>query len=68
MFFQTPFFSYKLPDIIPNLNIDLNAPSFPKPKPPKLRKDPVLDAPEELKKWLDQRRRRYPGRNTPNPE
>ena len=54
-------FLYRLPDIIPNLRIDLREP----PKPPKLRKDPVLDAPEEISKWLAERRKRYPRAGKP---
>ena len=38
---------YKLPSIIPNLNIDL--------KYVRQKKDPVLDTPDEIKKWLIER-------------
>lgn len=50
MFAQFQQIIYKLPDYIPNLNLELNSP---KPKPPPVRKDPVLDAPEEIEKWLE---------------
>ncbi|CAD8200567.1 unnamed protein product [Paramecium octaurelia] len=58
---------YKLPDFIPNLNIDLSSPEklIPKHRPPPIKKDPVLDAPDEIKKWLEQRRKRYPNKDRP---
>ncbi|CAK66948.1 unnamed protein product (macronuclear) [Paramecium tetraurelia] len=58
---------YKLPDFIPNLNIDLSFPQIltPKYRPPPLKKHPVLDSPDEIKKWLEQRRKRYPNKQKP---
>lgn len=46
---------FKLPDFIPNLNIELSSPEklIPKHKPPPIKKDPILDAPDEIKKWLE---------------
>ncbi|CAD8120120.1 unnamed protein product [Paramecium sonneborni] len=58
---------YKLPDYIPNLNIELSSPEklIPKHRPPQIKKDPILDAPDEIKKWLEQRRKRYPNKDKP---
>ena len=49
---------YKLPSIIPNLNIDL--------KYVRQKKDPVLDTADEIKKWLVERQKRFPRKNKPN--
>lgn len=45
---------YKLPDFIPNLNIELSSQEIqiPKHRPPPLKKDPILDTPDEISKWL----------------
>lgn len=53
--------SYKLPDIIPSLAHELSPPA--RPRAPKVKKDPILDTPDEIKKWLLERRKRFP-----NPE
>lgn len=58
----TPFplmFFYKLPEFIPNLNIELNTTPKPKP-PPRGKRDPVMDTKDEINKWLAERSSRYP--------
>jgi hypothetical protein len=52
-----PFQALEIPSLTPVQKVSIRPPP---PPPPKLRRDPVLDSKEEIARWLEQRRKRFP--------